>query len=216
MRNTLTLFSFAALLVCATPVRAQDSSPAQPQTPPAASSPSSSQPSQPGQAGAQQTDSLAEAARKARAAKGDAPKPPKVYTNDDLPSSGGVSSVGSSSGDSSDSSSASSGSSSGSNGSYPDGKDEKAWRALFASLQHKLEQDQQLLEIDQRELGEMGPQYYADPQKTMMQELTREDLNKKTASIEKRKKDVAADKQAIEDAQDALRRAGGDVGWAGR
>jgi len=97
---------------------------------------------------------------------------------------------------------------------YPDGNDEKDWRALFANLQHKLDQDQQLLDVSQRELGVLSVQYYNDPTKALMQQYTRSDIDKKTAAIDQRKKDVDADKQAISDAQDALRRAGGDPGWS--
>lgn len=97
---------------------------------------------------------------------------------------------------------------------FPDGNDEKDWRALFANLQHKLQQDQQLLDVSQRELGVLSVQYYNDPTKALMQQYSRSDIDKKTAAIEQMKKDVDADKQAISDAQDALRRAGGDPGWA--
>lgn len=111
-------------------------------------------------------------------------------------------------------SSESSTTSSASSSSYPDGKDEKGWRALFSNLKRKLDQDQQLADVAQRELGVDSVQYYNDPTKTMMQEITRSDINKKTAEIEEKKKQVEADKQAIADAQEALRRAGGDAGWA--
>ena len=40
---------------------------------------------------APQQDSLAEAARKAREQKKDAPKPPKVFNNDNIPTTGGIS-----------------------------------------------------------------------------------------------------------------------------
>jgi hypothetical protein len=46
---------------------------------------------------APQQDSLAEAARKAREQKKDAPKTAKVFTNDNLPTQGGISTVGKSS-----------------------------------------------------------------------------------------------------------------------
>ena len=68
--------------------------------------------------------------------------------------------------------------------------------------------------VSQRELGQIGPQFYTDPNKGMVQELTRSDINKKTAEIDAKKKDVEADKAAIASAEDALREAGGDAGWA--
>lgn len=220
MRNNLSVIAFAALIACVASTQAQQSGSSQGQNQPASNSSASSTPAASSNAGtsqsAPQTESLADAARKARAAKQDTSKTPKVFTNDNIPTSGGISAVGDNenaeAAGSGSSTSASAGAASGS--SYPDGNDEKGWRAYFATLRHKLEEDQQLLDVSQRELGSMGPQYYNDPTKTMMQELTRSDINKKAAAIEQKKKDVEADKQAIEDAQDALRHAGGDPGWA--
>ena len=66
----------------------------------------------------------------------------------------------------------------------------------------------------QRELGELNLQYYSDPMKAMQQELTRSDINAKTDKIDAKKKEIEADEQAISDAEDDLRKAGGDSGWA--
>ena len=46
------------------------------------------------------------------------------------------------------------------------------------------------------------------------QGLTRGDINEKTGKIAAKQKEIDADKQAISDAQDDLRQAGGDPGWA--
>lgn len=165
------------------------------------------------QTAAPPADSLAEAAKKARAAEKNAPKAARVFTNDNIPTAGGVSEVGSASQASSDS------------GAGPDDKakgsaktasanDEAAWRGRFAKLRHKLEQDQAELDIMQRELGVLNMQYYSDPNKAMQQQLSRDDIDKKTAAIEAKKKQVADDQQAISDAEDDLRKAGGDPGWA--
>lgn len=66
----------------------------------------------------------------------------------------------------------------------------------------------------QRELGVLNMQYYSDPVKAMQQEYSRDDINKKTAEIDAKKKGIDADEQAISDAEDDLRKAGGDPGWA--
>jgi hypothetical protein len=50
--------------------------------------------------------------------------------------------------------------------------------------------------------------------KTLQQEVTRSDINEKTAKIEAKKQQIEADKQAISDAEDELRKSGGDVGWS--
>lgn len=158
------------------------------------------------------TDSLAEAARKARAAEKNAPKA-RVFTNDNIPTAGGVSEVGSARQTSADSEAAPNGQGKGP-AKPAAANSETAWRARFSKLRHKLQQDQAELDIMQRELGVLNVQYYSDPNKAMQQQLSREDIQKKTAAIEAKKKQVTEDQQAISDAEDDLRKAGGDPGWA--
>ena len=173
------------------------------------------------QAQVSQQDPLAAAARKAREQKKEAPKSTKVFTNDNIPTTGGISSVGEEeepkkeekpgqTGAGANLGGANSGTAKSSSAS----NDEAAWRSRFAKLRHKLEQDQADLDVMQRELGVLDTQYYSDPNKQLQQQLSREDINKKTADIEARKKDVEADKRAISDAEEELRKAGGDPGWA--
>lgn len=150
--------------------------------------------------------SLAAAARKAREMKKSA-KPAKVYTNDNIPTSGGVSSPAASQPvEATTNASASTPSSA--------GKDEKSWRDRFAKLHEKLDRDKQNLDVMQRELSVLDLQYYNDPVKAMQQQYSREDINKKTADIDLKKKEIDADQQAIDDAEEELRKAGGDPGWA--
>ena len=94
------------------------------------------------------------------------------------------------------------------------GSDEKAWRDKFARLRSKLDQDKADVDVMQRELGVLNVQYYNDPVKAMQQGMTREDINKKTADIEAKKQAIIADQQAIDDAEEDLRKAGGDAGWS--
>jgi hypothetical protein len=156
-----------------------------------------------------QEDTLAEAARKAREERKQAPKATRVFTNDNIPTAGEISSVGATPASNEPTGAASPSKTAG----KAPTNDEKTWRARFASLRHKLEQDQAELSIMERELGQLNLQYYPDPNKQMQQQFSREDINKKTAAIEEKKTQVAADQQAISDAEDALRRAGGDPGW---
>ncbi len=174
------------------------------------------------------TNSVADAARKAKEQKtgGQAPadasagaKTPRVFDNDNIPKTGGISSVGSAthtgSGDSGSKNSDAAANGGDANGNGPlSGKDEKGWRAKFRELNKRLDQDQQELDLDQRELGVDNVQFYTDPVKGMQQGLTRSDINDKTAKIEATKQKIAADKQAIDDAEQQLRAAGGDPGWA--
>ena len=155
-----------------------------------------------------QPDPLVAAARRAREEKKEPAKPGRVFTNDNLPTTGGISAVG-------ETTAAGSGDKAGA--SVSDNSieaQEKTWRERFAKLRHKVEQDQQELDVMQRELGVLDVQYYSNPVKAMQQDLTRSDINKKTSDIDAKKAQVAADKQAILDAEDDLRKAGGDPGWA--
>jgi hypothetical protein len=158
---------------------------------------------------APQQESIADAARKAREAKKDAPKPAKVFDNDNLPASGGISTVGaakaSKDGDAATADAA---------GTVKPTAGEKAWREKFAGLRAKLARDQADLDVMQRELGVLNVQNYSDPVKAMQQDLTRSDINKKTSDIDAKQKQIQADQQAIDDATDELRKAGGDSGWA--
>jgi polyhydroxyalkanoate synthesis regulator phasin len=57
-------------------------------------------------------------------------------------------------------------------------------------------------------------QYYSDPQKALMQQHDRSDINEGTAKIDAKKKDIESLKQQLSDLEDQLRKAGGDPGWA--
>jgi DNA repair exonuclease SbcCD ATPase subunit len=163
-------------------------------------------------------DPLVAAARKAREQKKDQPKPARVFDNDNIPTQGGVSAVGSAPGGESTAGGAAAepdgDQAAGKTAAPPSGNDEKTWRERFARLRKKLEQDQADLEIMQRELGVLDVQYYNDPMKGMQQGYTRSDINEKTAKIDEKKKQIEADQQALSDAEDELRRSGGDIGWA--
>src|SRR5215470_11342151 len=87
MRRTITFWTAALVLTCATVW----SRPDQQQNPSQQAQPESS--SQ-GRKQAPPQDSLAAAARKARERKKEAPKGTKVFTNDNIPMIGGISSVG--------------------------------------------------------------------------------------------------------------------------
>jgi len=150
-------------------------------------------------------DSVAVAARKAREQKKDSSKSVKVFTNDNIPSTGGSSTLGLASAEPV---------TAGGAAATPAAADEKSWREKFADLHRKLDQDKENLEVMQRELGVLDMQYYNNPVKAMQQQYSREDINKKTAAIDAKKKEIDSDQQAIDDAEDALRRAGGDPGWA--
>ena len=209
LRSTLWL---AAVMVMASPAVTWGQQQGSDQTQGTAQSTQATQAAPPASAsGSSQTDSLADAARKARERKKDS-KPEKVFTNENIPTTGGISTVGSAAPASEPGAVGDAGTASAKGSSS--GADEKAWRNKFALLRTKLEQDKADLDVMQRELGVLDVQYYNDPVKAMQQGLTRDDINKKTADIEAKKQAIVADQQAIDDAEDDLRKAGGDPGWS--
>jgi hypothetical protein len=160
-------------------------------------------------------ETLGEAARKAREQKKDVPKSAKVITNDDLPTTGGISAVGQGTPAPGNNGAANSTAAAAAGGpAATSANDETTWRKRFADLRHKLDQDKAELAVLQRELGVASVQNYGDPVKAMQQQMTREDINKKTAGIEAKQKAVDADQKAVDDAEDDLRKSGGDSGWA--
>ncbi|HUL35471.1 MAG TPA: hypothetical protein VL128_16415 [Candidatus Eisenbacteria bacterium] len=154
-------------------------------------------------------DSVADAARKARAEQKTTPKPKKVFTNDDIPSApapdasakpapapGGQADTAQGSADDSNT------------------KGEAYWRKRFQKQHEKITQSEQELDILQRELNKDQVQYYPDPQKALMQQHDRSDINEKTAKLDAKKKEIADLKQQLSDMEDELRKSGGDPGWA--
>ena len=212
MRRTLWLSAAVVVFAASGVIRAQ----AQPQD---QTSSQASQTAAP--AAAPQQDPLAEAARKAREQKKDEPKATKVFTNDNLPTQGAVSTVGQSPADTSpaDKSTETKSDKSTPTPAPAAANDEKTWRAKFADLHHQLDQDQAELDVLQREAGVGMVQYYGgDPQKAAQDQNSQQPMgaayDKKVSDIDAKKKQVEADKQAISDAEDELRKAGGDPGWA--
>jgi hypothetical protein len=208
MRNGLWLAATAAIFMLPAVGLCQQ------QEPPAQQSPASQANSQAAQTPPAQEDSLAAAARRAREQKKDATKPAKVFDNDNIPTKGGVSTVGNSSPAADSSSAAGGGAATAAGGGAASSRGEKFWRQKFADLRNKLAADEAALDLMQRELGTLELQYYPDPVKGMQQSLTRSDINDKVAKIDAMKKQIQADRQAISDAEDELRKSGGDSGWS--
>jgi hypothetical protein len=93
-------------------------------------------------------------------------------------------------------------------------KDEAYWRKRFADARTKLALAAKDLDVSQRELNLLQTQYYSDPNKALQQQLTRDEINTKTAKVEEKKQQVADLTQAIEDLKEEMRRSGGEPGWA--
>jgi hypothetical protein len=164
------------------------------------------------QQGQQQSgDPVADAARRAREQKKAAPKPKKVYTDDDIKPAAPSSATGAGGAQATPDN----GQGAVAAGTGP-GKDdaETAWRKRFADQRGKIAAAEKELDILQREAAKAQLQYYNDPQKALMEQNTRKEINDKNAQIEQKKQDIANLKQQLSDLEDGLRKSGGDPGWA--
>ena len=166
-------------------------------------------------------DPVADAARKAREEKKTAPKPKKVFTDDDVaPKAAANTPVTSDGAATSDKSGdgAAQGKAQGSKADVSekneDPNSEAAWRKRFAAQRKKIADAEEALSVLQREAEKADLQYYNDPQKAMQEQYTRADINEKNEKIAARKKEIADLKQQLSDMEDQLRASGGDSGWA--
>jgi hypothetical protein len=161
----------------------------------------------------QQTgDPVADAARKARESKKDTPKPKKVYTDDDLKK--GTPDAASTSATGSGTATATTVQTTGNATKGNDPNGEAAWRRRFKDQHDQIAKAEKELDILGRELEKAQLEYYPDPQKAMKEQNSRAEINDKTAKIDAKKKEIAQLKQALDDLEDQLRKAGGDPGWA--
>lgn len=155
-------------------------------------------------------DPVADAARKAREAKKEAPKAKKVFTDDDLKPA------------QSEPPAQASGAAAAAGTDHPAGgaakeenaNGEAAWRKRFQNQRDKIARAEKELEVLQRETSKTDVQYYNDPQKAMMEQNTRNDINTLNAKIDAKQKEIEQLKQGLSDLEDQLRKAGGDPGWA--
>jgi chromosome segregation ATPase len=166
-------------------------------------------------------DSLADAARKAREAKKTAPKAKKVFTDDDIASRAPAPTAqqapaGEKEAAPTGAAPAGTQAAAAKGAAAPkeDPNSESAWRKRFAQQREKISKAEQELDVLQREMQKTEVQYYPDPQKAMEQQYSRKDVNEKQAKIDAKKKEIEQLKQQLSDMEDALKKAGGDPGWA--
>ena len=166
-------------------------------------------------------DPVADAARKAREQKKkETAKPKKVYTDDDLNHSISADAPASADANSAaktgDAAKASNAQGKDADVKTPDPEQtaEAKWRKQFKAAYANLDRAQKELDILQREDNKAQLQYYSDPQKALTEQYTRKDINEKDAKIAAKKKEIDQIKQQISDMEDALRKSGGDPGWA--
>src|SRR2546421_569927 len=165
----------------------------------------------------QQTgDAVADAARKARETKKDAPKPKKVYTDDDLKKSAPTpdATTTSAPGNASGTADATTAQNAGDATKTEDPNGETAWRKRFKDHHDKIAKAEKELDILGRELEKAQLEYYPDPQKAMTQQNSRAEINAISAKLDAKKKELDQLKHGLDDLEDQLRKSGGDPGWA--
>jgi len=164
-------------------------------------------------------DPVADAARRAREEKKTAPKPKKVFTEDDLPArpAAGETPAPATSTTSPTSPAPapvaeplSQDDASG----KEDPNSEAHWRKRFAAQRRKIAVAEEELSVLQREAEKADVQYYSDPQKALNEQFSRNEINAKNEKIAAKRKEIAGLKQQLSDLEDEVRRSGGDPGWA--
>jgi predicted RNase H-like nuclease (RuvC/YqgF family) len=156
----------------------------------------------------QSSDDVAAAARKAREQQKNAPAPKKVFTNDDIPAPKAATPAADSTAAKGDAKPDDA------KADDNDPKSEAYWRKRFQQQHDKIDTAEKELDILQRELDKGQVQYYSDPQKALMEQHDRTEINDKTAKIDAKKKEIETLKQQLTDMEDDMRKAGGDPGWA--
>jgi hypothetical protein len=165
----------------------------------------------------QQTgDPVADAARKAQEAKKDAPKPKKVYTDDNLPKAPRPSEQPAAAPATPDGQAPATGAAGDAVGGDAGAakNEEETWRSRFKAQRDKIARAEKELDVLQRETEKAQLQYYPDPQKALSEQNSRKDINEKDAKIAAKRKEIADLKLGLDDLEDQLKKAGGDPGWA--
>jgi hypothetical protein len=164
----------------------------------------------------QQTgDPVADAARRSREKQKTAPKPKKVYTDDDVKPATPATEAGAAAPAPRGAAGAQAAAENPQGAGGEKKQDaETTWKKRFADQRNKIASAEKELDILQREAEKAQVQYYNDPQKALVEQNTRKDINEKNAKIEAKKQEIASLKQQLSDLEDELRKSGGDPGWA--
>jgi DNA repair exonuclease SbcCD ATPase subunit len=156
----------------------------------------------------QQPD-IVEAARRAREQKKTAPKAKIVWTNDNIPRSGGRIST------STGVESAVAGVAADAAAVEKEEKlDEADWRKKFTDLRQQIANAEKELDLLKREFNLNQIQFYSDPNKALREQYARTELNEGKLRIDAKTQEIAQLKQKLADLEDELRRKGGPPAWA--
>jgi len=151
-------------------------------------------PVKPGSSATISPPSLGELARQQRSERARNSSPaPQVFTNDNLPrASGGLSIIGPPA------------EKTASHSTEEETPSPARLRARVADLQQQLDVHRRELEVLQQKLGESEVQYYPNPNDTLRQQYSRENIDRLTEAIDQKRKQIEANQQALSEAQDEL------------
>jgi hypothetical protein len=175
--------------------------------------------------------SLGEIARQERAKKGVAApaKASRVFTNENLPREGGLSTSDTGAAPKAKAGEAKEGEAKegeakaeGKEGekktegeaAKPTAEVEKEYREKAAKLRDALATEERRLDVLQRESNLASIQYYSDPNRAMNEQYSRNELNTRQAEIDKQKATVEAARRAISNLEEELRKKNLPPGWA--
>jgi hypothetical protein len=171
-----------------------------------------------------EAQSLGEISRQQRAKK--ATRPPKEYTNDDIPAptlSGTPAPPADPAKDAAktdaakppaDATTATAAAPGASSTEKKADELEKEYREKATKLRENITYEERRLDVLQRELNLTQQQYYSDPNVALREQYSRDDINKRSAEIEAQKASVDKAKQALADLEEELRKKSLPLGWA--
>ena len=162
---------------------------------------------------AQSLGNLARQQRKQEQQRGLQP-PPHVYTNADLPTSGGISVFGPPAPPPAAHAAAPAAAPDAASLLAKQADQEKIWRRRFADARQQLALDRARLDVLRRERNLAQMQYYSDPNVALREQYSQADLKKKQQQIDLLQKQIEADQKKLNDLSDELRREGLPPGWA--
>jgi hypothetical protein len=157
----------------------------------------------------------------------------KVYTNEDVPTSGEVTTAAATPADKDKTEAKPEAKDEKSGGTEPKPSDkssdsakpaespeqkqadlEKEYRQKFAKLRDELALQASKQDVMQRELNLLQQQYYSDPNVALREQTFRGDIDKRMQELDQQKATTDKAKQAIADLEEELRQKGLPAGWA--
>jgi len=91
--------------------------------------------------------------------------------------------------------------------------DEAYYRSEMKKIQDRMDLHKRQLEVLKQKQAQGQLQYYADPNKTLQEEFSRSEINKKQDEVAKKQEEISEDQKAMDGLRDQLRREGKPAGW---